>query len=75
MIASVDSKRCQGHTLCSMVAPHSFALSDIDGTASPLHGLVPPEHQNDVREAMHSCPEQAISIQQPTNPTASGAKT
>ena len=28
----VDSGRCQGHTLCSMIAPDSFELSDIDGT-------------------------------------------
>ena len=28
----VDSERCQGHTLCSMIAPDSFELNDIDGT-------------------------------------------
>jgi hypothetical protein len=48
-----------------MVAPHSFALSDIDGTASPLHGVVPPEHQNDVREAMHSWSKQSRSSHAP----------
>ncbi len=29
----VDPARCQGHTLCAMIAPDSFVLSDIDGTS------------------------------------------
>ena len=59
----VDSERCQGHTLCSMIAPDSFELSDIDGTSSPVNEMVPPEQEGAVREAAHSCPEQAISIE------------
>ena len=59
----VDSERCQGHTLCAMIAPDSFELSDIDGTSSPVNELVPPEQEEAVREAAHSCPEQAISIE------------
>ena len=60
----VDSDRCQGHTLCSMIAPDSFALSDIDGTSSPVNEVVSPDQQDAVREAVHSCPEQAISIEE-----------
>jgi ferredoxin len=60
----VDSERCQGHTLCSMIAPDSFELSDIDGTASPVNEVVPAELQDAVREAVQSCPEQAISIEE-----------
>ena len=60
----VDSERCQGHTLCSMIAPESFELSDIDGTASPVHEIVPPDQEEAVREAVHSCPEQAITIEE-----------
>ena len=63
MKVSVDSQRCQGHTLCSMIAPDSFELSDIDGSSSPVSEVVPPEHQEAVREAAHSCPEQAIFIE------------
>jgi ferredoxin len=59
---SVDSERCQGHTLCSMIAPESFQLSDIDGSSSPVHEVVPADYQDQVREAAQSCPEQAISI-------------
>jgi ferredoxin len=61
---SVDSERCQGHTLCSMIAPDSFQLSDIDGTASPVNDVVPADQEDAVREAVHSCPEQAIAIEE-----------
>ena len=58
----VDAERCQGHTLCSMIAPDSFQLSDIDGSSSPVNEVVPADQQDQVREAAHSCPEQAILI-------------
>ena len=59
----VDPQRCQGHTLCSMIAPDSFELSDIDGTSSPVDELVPADQEDAVREAVHSCPEQAITVE------------
>ena len=62
MKVSVDGQRCQGHTLCSMIAPESFELDDVDGTASPVTEVVPAEQEDAVREAVHSCPEQAISV-------------
>ena len=58
----VDPERCQGHTLCSMIAPDSFALSDIDGSSSAINEVVPADEQGRVREAVHSCPEQAIIV-------------
>jgi len=61
---SVDSDRCQGHTLCAMIAPDSFLLSDIDGTSSPVNDVVPADQEDVVREAAQSCPEQAISIEE-----------
>lgn len=62
MKVRVDGQRCQGHTLCSMIAPDAFVLDDVDGTASPASELVPPDQEDAVREAVQSCPEQAISI-------------
>jgi ferredoxin len=47
-----------------MIAPDSFELSDIDGTASPVDEVVPPDLHDAVREAVQSCPEQAISIEE-----------
>jgi ferredoxin len=58
----VDSERCQGHTLCSMIAPEMFKLDDIDGHSSPVSEEVPADQEADVAEAVRSCPEQAISI-------------
>ncbi|MEY8014599.1 ferredoxin [Mycobacterium servetii] len=58
----VDPERCQGHTLCSMIAPESFRLSDIDGSSSAIDEVVPADRQAKVREAAQSCPEQAIII-------------
>jgi ferredoxin len=59
----VDSDRCQGHTLCAMIAPDSFELSDIDGSSSAVNEVVPADQEDQVREAAHSCPEQAIVIE------------
>ena len=58
----VYRERCQGHTLCSMIAPDSFQLSDIDGSSSAIDEVVPADREDQVREAAHSCPEQAIMI-------------
>ena len=60
----VDAERCQGHTLCKMIAPDAFELSDIDGTSSPVSEVVAPDQEDLVREAVHSCPEQAIRIEE-----------
>ena len=63
MKVSVDGQRCQGHTLCSMIAPESFELDDVDGHASPVSEVVPCDQEDQVREAAQSCPEQAIVIE------------
>ena len=63
MKVSVDGARCQGHTLCSMIAPDSFELDDVDGHASPVSEVVPGDQEDQVAEAAHSCPEQAILIE------------
>ena len=63
MKVSVDGTRCQGHTLCSMIAPDSFELDDVDGHASPVSEIVPADQEAAVEEAAHSCPEQAIVIE------------
>jgi ferredoxin len=71
MKVRVDQERCQGHTLCAMIAPEMFALSDIDGSASAVHEVVPADQESLVLEASHSCPEQAIVID--TAPVTTGA--
>lgn len=62
MKVKVDGTRCQGHTLCAMIAPKVFELDDVDGHSSPVSEDVPADQEEAVREAVRSCPEQAISI-------------
>jgi len=50
-----------------MIAPDSFVLDDIEGHASAASEDVPPDHEDVVREAAHSCPEQAILITESTS--------
>lgn len=64
MKVSVDGERCQGHTLCKMIAPDAFELDDVDGTSSPVSEVVAPDQEDQVREAAQSCPEQAIQIEE-----------
>lgn len=62
MKVRVDPERCQGHTLCAMIAPKVFQLDDVDGHSSAVDENVPIDQEEQVREAVHSCPEQAIAI-------------
>lgn len=63
MKVRVDGEKCQGHTLCAMIAPDSFVLDDVDGHSTAVSEIVPEDQQDAVREAAHSCPEQAIVIE------------
>ncbi|MGV0784621.1 ferredoxin [Mycolicibacterium sp. XJ775] len=62
MKAEVDTSRCQGHTLCAMIAPEIFELDDTDGHAHVAVDVVPSEYHEQVHEALRSCPEQAIRV-------------
>lgn len=62
MKVRVDEDLCQGHTLCAMIAPKAFELSEIDGHSSPISEDVPADQEEKVLEAVRSCPERAISI-------------
>jgi ferredoxin len=62
MKVRVDPQLCQGHTLCAMNAPDLFVLSDEDGHAQAVDENVPADRETDVKEAVRSCPEQAIVL-------------
>jgi ferredoxin len=62
MKVRVDDGKCQGHTLCAMLAPDSFELSDLDGHANAITAVVHEQRRADVREASRPCLEQAIVI-------------
>ncbi|SEG88099.1 Ferredoxin [Thermomonospora echinospora] len=61
MKVRVDSERCQGHTLCAMIAPEVFRLREIDGHSEVIDEEVPAGQETQVIEAVNSCPERAIS--------------
>ncbi|MBY4039224.1 ferredoxin [Rhodococcus fascians] len=60
MKVHVQSELCQGHTICSMVAPDIFILDDEDGHATAVDGDVSSDQIPKVQEALRSCPERAI---------------
>ena len=62
MKVRVDEQRCQGHTLCAMIAPKMFRLDEVDGHSTAVSEDVPVDQEEQVREAAHTCPERASSI-------------
>lgn len=56
-----------------MIAPEMFVLSDLAGSSSAACETVPTDQEELVREAAHSCPKQAIVIQEAQNCSAVGA--
>jgi ferredoxin len=62
MRVRIDPTICQGHAMCALACPELFLLNDEDGHAYLLDEIVPPEFEDAVDLAVHSCPEGAISI-------------
>jgi ferredoxin len=60
----VDENICQGHTLCNMVAPEIFHLSEIDGHAFVVVTELTADQQELALKAASTCPERAIVVTQ-----------
>ena len=60
MKVAVDDQRCRGHGVCCSICPEVFTLTE-DGYAVVENPDVPTEFEVGVREAVDSCPENAIS--------------
>jgi ferredoxin len=63
MKVSVDDDRCAGHGVCTTFCPEVFALND-DGYAVVESPDVPAGLERDVRRAVQSCPERAITVEE-----------
>ena len=63
MRVRVDEAKCQGHTLCNIAAPEIFKLREDDGHSYVEHEVVPADMEDHVRDAVATCPEAAISLQ------------
>lgn len=62
MRVRIDDDLCQGHQMCAIRAPEVFGADDLGQGVVLIDGEVPAEHEQAVRDAVSSCPEQAIFI-------------
>jgi ferredoxin len=62
MKAIVDRDACTGCELCEGICPVVFEMDD-EGIAVVRTAVVPPEAEEDCREAADSCPVDAIIIE------------
>lgn len=62
MKVSVDNDRCTGHARCHAVAPDVFTLDDVGYSDIGRGRPVPPEQEGLARQAVLSCPERALTI-------------
>ena len=61
MEVTVDAEVCQGHARCWAICPEVFELDD-EGHARVRVGVVAPELEARVHEAVANCPERAIGL-------------
>ena len=64
MRVRIDTDRCQGHQMCAIRAPELFG-SDDEGYGTVLvAGDVPPQLEVSARQALTSCPERAVLVEE-----------
>jgi ferredoxin len=61
MKLELDTGACQGHGRCYSLAPELFDADD-EGHSVLLAPDVPPDKARSARDAVQSCPEDAISL-------------
>jgi ferredoxin len=57
----VDARLCEGHGICTELAPDVFDLAD-DDIVTATDANPAPAHQAAVRAAAAACPRQAITV-------------
>jgi len=63
MKATVDASTCIGCELCPSICPDVFKMGE-EGIAHTIVDEVPPDVEDQAREAAESCPVDAISIEE-----------
>jgi ferredoxin len=62
---AIDSSTCVGHAQCSAICPSVFGNDEFGYAVLVSDGNVDPADAADARDAVDSCPEQALSIIEP----------
>ena len=62
MKAKVDEDTCTGCNTCPDICPEVFAMDD--DLAKVIVDPVPAEHEEACRDAMESCPVEAITLEE-----------
>jgi len=62
MRVSVNLEQCQGHARCWATAPEVFTLDDEGKSDIGIGRLVPGDMEDAARQAVMSCPENALTI-------------
>jgi ferredoxin len=63
MKVRVDKDLCSADGICVEICPQMFRQDD-DDLAEAIQEEVPPEHEDDVREAADACPTECIIIEE-----------
>jgi ferredoxin len=61
IVVNVDLERCQGHGLCSAVAPEIYELDD-DGFCTIGQVELPADQLSQATLGAKNCPEMAITV-------------
>jgi ferredoxin len=66
MKVTADWDLCEANAVCARLAPQVFSVhtgdDDEDYLDIAADGQVPPEHEDDVREAVERCPKMALLL-------------
>jgi ferredoxin len=65
MKVAIDSSMCVGHAQCSAICPSVFGNDELGYAVLIGDGTVDPADEADARDAVASCPEQALSVVDP----------
>jgi len=64
MRVRIDTERCQGHQMCAIRAPELFGSDDEGYGTVLIEGDVPADLEASARQALTSCPEQAVILEE-----------
>ena len=62
MKIKIDKNKCAGHSRCYSGYPELFGLDEEGETLALNGGEVPKDMEEDLKYAMHDCPEAAIVV-------------